>query len=401
MRILWVKAGGLWPLNAGGRLRSFHTIAELSQRHRVVLLTTHGPHDDPQELAARLPHCEQVVSFPHDAAKRGSLRLPAVLIRSWFSELPVDLWKWRVPRLRAEAVRRIDGGKVDLCVADFLTAVPNVPLGGPVPVVLFEHNVEHLLWKRVIQIEPSRWRRLLLELEWRKMRRFESKACARASLTVAVSEPDCALLAAEAPGARVRDVPTGVDTSYFVPSEGTESAAELVFTGSMDWYLNEDAILHFARHILPLIRREVPEASLTVVGRKPSPRLRAAAAGLPIEVTGGVEDVRPYVSRAAVYVVPLRGGGGTRLKICEALAMGKAVVSTTVGAEGLPLVPGEHFIRSDDPADFAQAVVSLLRDSGRRAALGAAGRRLMEEGHSWVRAVSHFEERCLEVARCP
>lgn len=399
MRILWVKPGGLWPLNTGGRLRSFHTLSELSHRHRLVLLTTHGPDDDPEELAARLPHCERVASFPHRPPKNGSLGLAGAVVGSWLSELPVDLWKWRVPRLRAEAARLMEGGKVDLCVADFLTAVSNVPLGGPVPVVLFEHNVEHLLWKRLGQVERSRWRRLLLELEWRKMRRFEAGACTRASLTVAVSAPDRALLAAVAPRARVREIATGVDTTHFVPSGGTESAAGLVFTGSMDWLPNEDAILHFAHAILPLILREVPDASLTVVGRKPSAKLRAAIAGLPIELTGGVDDIRPYVARAAVYVVPLRVGGGTRLKICEALAMGKAVVATTVGAEGLPLLPGEHFIHSDDPADFSRAVVSLLRDPGRRQALGAAGRRLMEARHTWPQVASEFEARCREVAR--
>jgi len=399
MRILWVKPGGLWPLNTGGRLRSFHTLAELSRRHRVVLLTTHGADDDPRELAARLPDCERVASFPHRAPKRSSLGLAAALAGSWLSDLPVDLWKWRVPRLRAESLRLMDGGQADVCVADFLTAVPNVRLGGKVPVVLFEHNVEHVIWTRLAAVEPRPWRRWVLRREARKMRRFEARACAQASLTVAVSEPDRELLAAEARGARVRAVPTGVDTSYFVPN-GQPDAPSLVFTGSMDWYPNEDAIVHFVEHVLPRIRQDVPAATLTVVGRKPTARLRAATEGEPVDVTGGVEDIRPYVSRAAVYVVPLRVGGGTRLKICEALAMGKAVVSTTVGAEGLPLVPGEHFIRADDPADFARAVVALLRDPQWRRALGAAGRRLMEERHSWPQVAREFEERCEEVAQC-
>jgi polysaccharide biosynthesis protein PslH len=397
MRILWVKPGNLWPLDTGGRLRTFHTVAELSRRHRVVVLTTHGEGDDPAALAAQLPQCERVVSFPHSPPKRNGLGMARALLGSWLSALPVDLWKWRVPRLRAEVRRLMAGGEVDLCVADFLVAVPNVPLGGPVPVVLFEHNVEHMIWKRLAAVEPRGWRRMLLELEAFKMRRFEARACAQASLTLTVSEPDAALLAAAAPTARVRAVPTGVDTTYFVPN-GQPLSADLVFTGSMDWYPNEDAILHFADHTLPRIRREIPEASLTVVGRKPSARLRAATSGAGIDVTGAVDDIRPYVAQAAVYVVPLRVGGGTRLKICEALAMGKAVVSTTIGAEGLPLVPGEHFVRADEPAEFAQAVISLLRDPERRGALGAAGRRLMAERYSWPQVAGEFDARCREVA---
>jgi glycosyltransferase involved in cell wall biosynthesis len=400
MRILWVKPGGLWPLDTGGRLRTFHTVAELSRRHRVVLLTTHRPDEDKDALAAQLPHCERVLSFPHHPPK-GGLRMAGALVQSWLSDMPVDVWKWGVAPLREEVVRLLAAGEVDLCVADFLVSLANVPLGGTVPVVLFEHNVEHLLWKRVSAVEHRPWQRLLLEIEWRKMRRYEAKACARASLTIAVSEPDRASLSAAAPRARVRDVPTGVDTSYFVPNGATEAPSGLVFTGSMDWYLNEDAILHFAHDVLPLIQREVPDVSLTVAGRKPSARLRAATAGLPIEITGRVDDIRPYMSRAAVYVVPLRGGGGTRLKIPEALAMGKAVVSTTVGAEGLPLVSGEHFIRADDPAEFAASVVSLLRSPQRRKALGAAARRLMEERYSWAQVVREFEARCKEAVSCP
>jgi glycosyltransferase involved in cell wall biosynthesis len=229
------------------------------------------------------------------------------------------------------------------------------------------------------------------------MRRYEARACARAALTLAVSEVDRALLAALAPSARIAAIPTGVDTSYFRPEGWAESPADLVFTGSMDWYPNEDGILHFAKAILPAVLREVPEASLTVVGRKPSARLRAGLAGLPVHVTGRVEDVRPYVSKASVYVVPLRAGGGTRLKIFEALAMGKAVVSTTVGAEGLPLVPGEHFLGADDPDLFARAVVSLVRDPARRRALGAAGRRLVEQRYSWPQVAREFEKHFTDV----
>jgi glycosyltransferase involved in cell wall biosynthesis len=223
------------------------------------------------------------------------------------------------------------------------------------------------------------------------MRRFEARTCARVSLTLAVSEQDRALLEQASPGARVRAIATGVDTTFFAPTGQAAGAAQLVFTGSMDWFPNEDGILYFADSILPLVRREFPHTRVTVVGRDPSPRLRAAAATKGLRLTGTVEDVRPYVSEAAVCVVPLRVGGGTRLKIFEALAMGKPVVSTTVGAEGLPLVPGEHFLQADEPASFAGAVVS------RGDALGRAGRRLVEERHAWPQVARQFEATCREV----
>lgn len=395
MRILWVKIGGLWPLNTGGRLRSFHILSDLSRRHQVTLLTTYPPGEDPETLPAQLPHCERVVSFPYAAPKWHGPRFPLVLLRSWLSSLPVDLYKCRVPALRKEVSRVLAAGAVDLCVADFLFAVPNVPLDGPVPVVFFAHNVEHMIWKRLSQNDAQVWRRPFLELEWRKMRRYEAKTCGRANLTIAVSPEDRDLLAAGA-AAKCRVIPTGVDISYFVPNGTPEKPVHLVFTGSMDWHPNEDAILYFMDAILPSIRREVPEASLTVVGRNPSLRLKKAAAKAGVRVTGTVDDIRPYVAQAAVYVVPLRIGGGTRLKIFEALAMGKAVVSTTVGAEGLPLVDGTHLLRADDPAAFARGVVSLLRDPARRRALGGAGRRLVEERYSWPQVAREFEAGCRE-----
>ena len=396
MRILWVKVGGLWPLNTGGRLRSFHIVRELARRHRVTVLTTHGPEDDAEGLARNLPEDSEVVSFPYAAPKQGSARFVTALLRSWASPLPVDLWRWRVPPLQREVRRLIDDRKIDLCVADFLAAVPNVPRDASVPVVYFSHNVEHMIWQRLSRIEPRLWRRLLLEIEWRKMRRFESEACARASLTVAVSEKDRDLLASLARGANVTAIPTGVDTSYFMPNGTSEAAKTLVFSGSMDWYPNEDAVVYFMKEILPRIRREIPAATLTVVGRNPRSELCAAAARAGVRVTGTVADVRPYLAEGEVYVVPLRVGGGTRLKIFEALAMGKAVVSTGVGAEGLPLACGEHFLAADDPEAFSQAVIRLLRNPEERRALGMAGRRLVEEGFSWLKVARDFEAKCQE-----
>jgi glycosyltransferase involved in cell wall biosynthesis len=303
-----------------------------------------------------------------------------------------------VPALRAEVERHVAARDVDVCVADFLVAIPNVPLRSPLPLIFFEHNVEHMIWKRLSRIETRPWRRMLLELEWRKVRRIEAEACHRASLTLAVSEEDRQLLLATAPGARVAAIPTGVDTSYFAPNGSQENPTSLVFTGSMDWFPNEDAILHAIDNILPLIRSEVPAVSLTVAGRNPTSRLRGAAArAAGVRITGTVEDVRPYIAEAALYVVPLRVGGGTRLKILEALAMGKAVVSTTIGAEGLPLVPGAHFVRADDPRDFARAILDLLRDPGRRKMLGSAGRQLVEQRHSWPQVIREFETRCEEL----
>jgi glycosyltransferase involved in cell wall biosynthesis len=197
----------------------------------------------------------------------------------------------------------------------------------------------------------------------------------------------------------IYDVPTGVDTDYFRPLGGAAANPELVFTGSMDWMPNEDAIHYFAEQILPRIACEIPDVTLSVVGRNPSPSLRAlAAANAHIKVTGGVPDIRPYVDRAAAYVVPIRIGGGTRLKIYEAMAMDKPVISTRVGAEGLPVRDGEELLLADDPEGFARAVIRTLNDARLAGRLGRRAGALVRERFGWDRAAARFIEVCERAA---
>jgi glycosyltransferase involved in cell wall biosynthesis len=396
MRILWVKMGGLWPATTGGRVRSLQIVSELAKRHSVTVVTTHGPGDDPDGLTARLSQCESVTSIPFVVPKTGSPAFAAALVRSWMSPDPVDLWKWRVPELRQRVSALIDSGEVDLCISDFLFAATNVPRDGNVPVVLFEHNVEYLIWKRLSAVEHSPWRRALLEIEWRKLRAQEARACLQSHTTIAVSEDDRRRLEEIAPGSRVTSVPTGVDTDYFNPAGYPITPNRLVFSGSMDWHPNEDAVIYFVDAILPRIRAEIPDVSFSIVGRNPGVRVRELARHAGVEVTGTVDDVRPHIAAGSVYVVPLRAGSGTRLKIFEALAMARPVVSTTVGAEGLALEAGRQFVAADDPGEFADAVVALLRDPERRLALGDAGRTLVETHYSWPTIGCEFERLCEE-----
>src|SRR4051812_35865489 len=195
MRILWAKMGGLWPATTGGRVRSLNTISELARRHQVTVITTHGHGDDPEGLRQQLAHCERVISIPYAVPKRGSGAFVGSVVGSWFSHYPVDLWKWRVGEVRRQVREAMASGTVDLCVADFLFAAVNVPATGKVPVLLFEHNVEYLIWKRLADLEQTAWKRALFEMEWRKLRACETEACRLAHLTIAVSEDDKARLA--------------------------------------------------------------------------------------------------------------------------------------------------------------------------------------------------------------
>jgi polysaccharide biosynthesis protein PslH len=230
------------------------------------------------------------------------------------------------------------------------------------------------------------------------MEAAEYKYLRKADHVLTVSEDDRQVFAEFADAAKLSVITTGVDTEYFAPTETPETPNTLVFTGSMDWLPNEDGVAYFMKEILPLIRRQTPEVALTIVGRNPSSRLKDLAAGTAsAHLTGWVEDVRPFLSQAAVVVVPLRIGGGTRLKIFEAMGMGKAVVSTTIGAEGLPVIAGEHLLIADEPTEFARSTVELLRDTARRRSMGITAHKLVVANYSWRMVAQQFAEVLAEV----
>jgi glycosyltransferase involved in cell wall biosynthesis len=217
-------------------------------------------------------------------------------------------------------------------------------------------------------------------------------------LTTSLDDRD--LLAPHLDGTPMRVVPNGVDTDFFRPSTGREDPAGLLFTGAMNYAPNADGVLHFCTEILPAIHAAIPETSLAVVGRNPPPRIQGLGTDK-IAITGTVRDVRPWMHRAAVFVVPLRVGGGTRLKILEALACGRAVVSTALGCEGLDVTDGEDILIADTPAAFADAVVRCLRDPGLRQRLGSRGRTLVERRYRWDaigRGLSDFYREMHEAA---
>jgi glycosyltransferase involved in cell wall biosynthesis len=277
----------------------------------------------------------------------------------------------------------------------------NLPTRLPCPAVIFTHNVEAEIWRRHAETKTSALSKWLYGMQHRRMLRYEGNTLARFDGVLAVSDADRDTFARIYPGAirhPAHVVPTGVDTDYFTASASAPASREIVFTGSMDWLPNEDAMLFFCRDVLPLIRAEEPAVRLSIVGRAPTPAVKQLADHANVRVTGRVDDVRPYMRDAAVYIVPLRIGGGTRLKIFEAMAMGKAVVSTTIGAEGLPVTNGEHVLLADEPTTFARAVVNLLRDIDRRRQLEAAARTLVVEKYDWSAVAGALEDALVRMA---
>jgi sugar transferase (PEP-CTERM/EpsH1 system associated) len=401
MHILWLKSDLLLPLDNGGRLRTWNLMRHLAKRHDITYLGFSETQQSAADLAGMREVCTDLIAIPRSDPPKGSWRFYVDAARHLADPLPYAIGKYRSP----EFTRRLRGllaeRTFDLIVCDFLFPAINLPRELPCPAVVFTHNVESEIWRRHTETRTGALGRFLYGMQYRRMLRYERRALARFDGVLAVSEADSETLERLYPDAirrPVQIVPTGVDTEYFTPAACPSPAASrsVVFTGSMDWLPNEDAMLFFCRETLPLIRREEPGVTLSIVGRAPTPAVSALARQHGVIVTGRVEDVRPYVRDAAVYVVPLRIGGGTRLKIFEAMAMGKAVVSTGVGAEGLPVTDGEQVWLADQPQAFASAVVSLLRDVHRRRHLEEAARALVLERYDWSAVAGHLERALIQ-----
>lgn len=400
MNILWAKTELLHPLDKGGKIRTFQMLRELKRIHHVTYVTLHDGHAALDALERASEYCHEAVPIPFHAPRKGSPGFYAELASNLFSRLPYAIAKYRSRAMRRELATRGASGGVDVLVCDFLFPSVNVPDGLPCPTVLFEHNVEALIWRRHWQVARDPVSRRYFRAQWRKMRAFEGGECRRYQHVVVVSPNDRNLMSREYGVRHISEVSTGVDASYFCPNGNVlREAHRMVFTGSMDWIPNQDAMRFCIEEILPRIRQTVPDATLTVVGRDPPAALVAWAARQPgVIVTGTVDDVRPHMERSAVYLLPLRIGGGTRLKIFEAMAMGLPVVSTRVGAEGLPVTEGRDIVLADSPEDFAAAAVELLTNEGKARALGAGASRMVREQAGWDRAAAQFAAICERVA---
>jgi sugar transferase (PEP-CTERM/EpsH1 system associated) len=254
------------------------------------------------------------------------------------------------------------------------------------PSMIDEHNVEYKILERCVDVEPSFLKRALFRDQARKMKKFEQEMLLSSTACCAVSSDDKTLLD-ELTNKKISSyiIPNGVDTKYFhIQKEGTLEEDSIVFTGSMDWLPNDDAAVFFCREVLPLIWKKRPEVKFYIVGRNPSAALNELAKDEKrITVTGRVEDVRDYVWRSKIFVVPIRVGGGTRLKILEAMSMAKTTISTTIGAEGIRHTDGKNIILADTLADLAKTTIELLGNSLQRHAIGEGGRKLVCEQYDW------------------
>ena len=399
LKVLFFSQRFPYPMDTGGKIRTGKLLEQLKDVFDITLVSNVESPKDDEYLDQVKKLCAEFHPVPWKETKKYTFRFYLKLLRSVFSRYPFTVINDYSKDLEAALLHLTTSERFDLLICDFLQPSLNFRRLSGTPTLLFEHNVESVIPRRHFETSRNPLAKLFWWLQWRRMERYERETCRKFTGTVTVSETDKKYLEEISGIGTVFAIPTGVDTAFFAPREEPVKNNSLVFTGSMDWLPNEDAIGFFAREILGKIKRVIPTVQLTVVGRNPSQSLIKELEAYPeITVTGRVEDVRPFISSHALYIIPLRIGGGTRIKAYEAMAMGKAVVSTSVGIEGLPITDGENVVLADTPDAFAGAVVTLLRETKKRQQIGMNGRNFVVENSGWQRAAKAFANISRKVA---
>jgi sugar transferase (PEP-CTERM/EpsH1 system associated) len=401
MRILWLNANLLLPLDKGGKIRTWHLMRHLARRHEITYLTFASDAEARAHRPAMREVCSELVNVPWQDAPKGSLRFYGGVAAHLVDPLPYAVAKYRSAVYRHSLEALLDHGGFDRLLCDFLVPAVNLRRTPSCPSILFTHNVEAEIWRRHAENATGRVAGALYRQQWRRMLRFEGRTLSRFDRVLAVSEADDQTFRRLYGGGLppIDVVATGVDTTFFTPTpESFVRPKHLAFVGSMDWMPNEDAVLFFCREVLPLVRQAEPDVTLSIVGRAPTAAVKRLAQEAGVEVTGTVDDVRQHLGPAAATIVPLRVGGGTRLKIFEAMAAGKAVVSTTIGAEGLPTESGRHLLIADGAEAFAAAVVRVIRDPELRRRMEREARTLVTTHYDWSVAAAQLERSLIDAA---
>lgn len=400
MKIIWLKSGPLHPLDTGGKIRTYNMLCALKRSHEVEFIALCPPTVPEWVKHSAAEYCHRSTWIPwREAPKHTAQFYLQLAVNFTGSRLPFAIDKYRSPEMAKVIDSRAGSRMHDLIVCDFLMPSVNCFIRNrhpATPMLLFQHNVESLIWKRLTEAAEAWVKRRYFRDQWQRMLAFERDRCSRFDAVVGVSDEDCETMRREFGVDNVLGaVPTGVDSEYFAASEMPRKPCSLVFLGSMDWMANIDAMHYFVGDIWGEVRKKFPVASLTIVGRNPSAGIKAMekpSSG--VRVTGTVDDVRPFLNESAAMIVPLRVGGGTRIKIFEGMSTGIPVISTRIGAEGLPVTDGSDILLADNPHDFVARITDLFQDPDRAARMGAAGRLLVKTRFGWDGVSRMFEGYC-------
>ena len=398
MKILFLQKRILYPVDAGWKIRTLNVLKYLSQWHEITYLCNIQPDDEPH-LAAMRDLGLRLETIPWSETPRKSPKFFLQLAANVCSPYPFTVSKDYDPALRQRAEQLLRNEPYDLVICDFVQMARNAIDLPAKASLLFQHKIEAQIYERHAQNASGWLMRKFMGLQWRKMRRFEAAAGNHFNAQVAVSDADREHFENVFGWQNARTIDTAVDTNYFQPNGTSEKADRVLFLGSLDWLPNTDGLRFFVENTWPLIRAARPTAQFDIVGRNPSKAVERLTQHPGVNLVGTVPDVRPHLAAAAVVVVPLLVGGGTRIKIFEAMAMRKAVVSTSLGAEGLDVRSGEHLMICDEPSDFADCVVRLLTDTNERNRIAENAVQLVQQKYGAETVARQFETICLDAVR--
>ncbi len=396
MKILYVCHRLPFPPTRGGKIRPFNTIRHLSRAHDVTVASLAHTADEAIAGEGLADHCRARIverTFGMTRSLRAVARVPTAI--------PSTMGYFRAPRLARRIREALRDGAFDLIIVHASSMAPYVSHATGTPKILDFGDMDSQKWLAYARFKPfpAAW---AYALEGRKLQRAETRLAAAFDVCTCTTRGELETLASFAAARHLDWFPNGVDTEYFRPTGVAYDADAICFSGRMDYYPNQQAVLEFCRDTLPLVRAVRPATRLTIVGAEPPRRIRALAAIPGVTVTGTVADIRPHLSGAALAVAPLRIARGTQNKILEAMAMAVPVVSTALAARGVDAVPGEHLLTADRPRDCADAILRLLGDRARRDGLGRAARARVQSHHGWdasMRTLDGIIAACLAAHR--
>ena len=389
MNLLWISQNIPYPPKTGVLQRNYNLLREASQLADIYLLAVFkrdilpGEYDleEAKRELGKLCRRIEVVHLPIESSRTA---LYAMALSSLFTHDPLSVNWVKSAGMRRQLRQLMNEVKFDLVHFDTISLAAYRDEVGNTPKILNHHNIESHLLKRRTLFEKNPLKRLYYALEGNKLERYERTACAEFNTNFTVSELDKQRLLELVPSAHADVMANGVDVDYFNPNGTAVVPGNLLMASGMNWFPNRDAVLHMCNEIWPLLVQKMPELSWTVVGASPPQEvLDLAARDARVTVTGFVDDVRPYLSQAEIYLCPMRDGGGTRVKILDALAMGKAIVSTSMACEGIDVTAGKNVLFADSPSEFVTQIQRLRNDIELRQSLGREARRFVTDHYSW------------------
>jgi len=392
MNILFISTNYPYPPDSGHNLRTFYTLKYLAQANRIYYVAFKKRHQDLPQSDPIKEMCEKIDIFvtPDDFSR---LRMSFSLIRNLASDYPYVADKYYIEQVERRIREVLYKNKIDIVHLDLLPLTRYLNNFRGIPVALTEHNVESARLLSLIKQSKNILFKMYMYIQYKKLSSFEREEMGKCEICIAVSENDKEVLSKLSPDTEITVIPNGVDVEYFSPKNGEQIPRSAIWVGGMKDFYNRQAVNYFCEEIFEKIKKEVQDVRLTMVGKSPTKKvLELAKQNKDVRCIGYAEDVRPYINEAMIFIAPILSGGGTKLKVLNALAMGKAVVTTSVGAEGIDVTNGENIIIADNPDEFARRSVELLKNPEKTERIGKKARELIIEKYDWEKIGKRYNK---------